>query len=218
MNKTQLSRLALIIVCALWMTFTKNLKAHAQTTAHCSQLPSEVSPSIVRLELSATNQASAIVIKHDTLLTVAHALPLGKAIKVYIKPEYTATASIIAIHHGLDLAILKVDTQDLTPIPLTDSHLQFKERVWAAGFANRDWLNVTSGFFVKKNYKGLISSASIEAGSSGGALLHCGNKGLELAGVLHAYKARYEQGKLMNTGYSIAVPTEQFLSFIEQNT
>ncbi len=175
----------------------------------------EPNRSVIRLDLGG-HSASGVIVEKNTILTVLHAIAANGKIIANINGK--RDAKLIAAHEGLDLALLSSDTGSLPPITLTSEKPKVSETVWAVGFGGKIKQEVTIGNFIKQKIKGIISSARINPGSSGGGLLLCGKNGFELLGLIKSYQANFRNGKLVNSGSSVSVPAQDIKKFIQSVT
>ena len=172
--------------------------------------------SIVRIVLSPTSSASGVVIAPDRVLTVLHGLPLNQQIEIHFE-SHEALATLIASHHGYDLALLQVPTGSTPVIEIATQKLQKGDFVTAVGFPGTNNRDVATGSVIKHGLTSLLSSASIEFGSSGGGLLVCNEGSLQLSGVLQSFVARLESGGLTNTGLSKSIPAYAIRQFLDDS-
>lgn len=181
----------------------------AQAEEPCSPLAlSGLQASVVEVVSHAGSHATGVVLAKDRVVTVAHALAAGTEIRVQIKGN-EQPASLEAIHEAYDLAILRVDTLDSLPIPLSFDQLRTQEPVWVVSFGK-----VSEGKFVHNKMTGIVTSAMIEGGDSGAALLHCGRAGYEVSGIVHSYVGRLQQAGMENLGFSVSVPARAVRNFL----
>jgi S1-C subfamily serine protease len=169
--------------------------------------------SIVRVETADGVSASGVVIGTNRVVTAAHAVDNAEFAFVRIERS-VRQATILAMDEQADLALLAVDTGGLTPVRLSERHLDEEEPVWAVGFPRAREQQTTAGRFRRQQDGRLHTSAFIDSGDSGGGLLRCSGGAYELAGVVHGFVA-YRQGhEYINTGDSASVPTEHVLTLM----
>lgn len=164
--------------------------------------------SVVEVLTHPGNHATGVVLDKDRVVTVAHALPVGTSIQVQIKGSQQA-ATLEAVHEGYDLAILRVNTQDSPPIPLSLDRLFDQEPVWVLSLGK-----IRQGKFLRNKTSGIVTSAMIEGGDSGAALLHCGREGYEVSGIVHSYLGRMQYDGMENLGFSVSVPAQAVRNFL----
>lgn len=172
--------------------------------------------SIVRVANVSTGggDGSGIVIAPNIVLTAAHVLEDSQIGLVYIGSQYKE-ATIIGSDPYSDLALLMVGTENLQPIQISDRGLVSNESVWAVGFPLALDQATTEGEFFRYRNGGLLTSADIDAGSSGGGLLHCEHGKFKLAGMIRSYLARYNQGHpIAIPNRSISVPADAIEAFM----
>lgn len=157
------------------------------------------------------SHASGVVIARNRVLTAAHAVK--GAGRFFVKvDEGFQLANLILIDHQSDLAVLSVDTRDITPIPFTQVEPNHQQAVWAVGFPRAQGMTTSSGVFQRNRSGALHTSAPIDSGQSGGGLLTCNQGRYKLLGMLRGYGA-YLSGdryvKLQNHSVSVASATIQ---------
>ncbi len=157
------------------------------------------------------SHASGVVIARNKVLTAAHAVK--GAGRFFVKvDEGFQLANLILIDHQSDLAVLSVDTKNITPIPFTQAEPNHQQAVWAVGFPRAQGITTSSGVFQRNRSGALHTSAPIDSGQSGGGLLTCYQGNYQLLGMLRGYGA-YLSGdryvKLQNHSVSVAATTIQ---------
>ncbi len=206
----------LLVIAAL--ISANSLRTYADIN-DCSNLSIDAFDSVISISISENNNASGVIVGHNQVLTVAHALPINSPVTAKLSSDHAA--SIIAVHEGYDLALLSTDTEGRLPIKLTDAELAKQQAVWAVGFNHKKQKVVSKGQFLKTSYNGLLSTARVEPGQSGGALFQCTADEVSLSGILQSFVASYENGNLINKGRSSSVPAtaiQQFLKAFQANT
>lgn len=175
--------------------------------------------SIVRVAALETGggDASGVVIAPNLVLTAAHVLGGEDVGLVYIGQQYRQ-ALVLGRDVQSDLALLGVGTDLLIPISISRNVLADDEAVWAVSYPLAQQQITTRGQFFYYREGGLLTSAAIDAGSSGGGLLRCINGEFSLAGMIRSYMAYYRQGKqVMVPERSISVPAETIEAFVHLN-
>lgn len=183
---------------------------------HCRRPTFDTLDAIVRVANASTGggDGSGVVIAPNIVLTAAHVLEDSTVGLVYIGNQYKE-ATIIARDPYSDLALLMVGTGQLEPIQISDRGLVTNESVWAVGFPLALDQATTKGEFFRYRNGGLLTSAGIDAGSSGGGLLHCEHGQFKLAGMIRSYLARIQQGKPVAIPHrSISVPADAIEAFM----
>ena len=200
-----------LLVIAAFIS-ANSLRAYADIN-DCSNLITEALNSVISISISENNNASGVIVGHNQVLTVAHALPLNSPITAQLSFDHPA--KIIAVHEGYDLALLSTDTEGRLPVRLTSAKMAKQQPVWAVGFNHKKQKVVSKGQFLKTSYSGLLSTAHVEPGQSGGALFQCQADEVSLSGILQSFVARYENGSLVNKGRSSSVPATAIQQFLE---
>lgn len=132
--------------------------------------------------------ASGVVIAPNRVLTAAHAVMDSEHAFVRIDHDFIP-AEVISVDNDKDLAVMIVDTGDINPIRLAPREPYENEPVWAIGFPHALSRKTSAGNFQDKLDGALHTSASIDAGESGGGLISCDEGDFVLAGMLRGYGA-----------------------------
>jgi serine protease Do/serine protease DegQ len=153
------------------------------------------------------------------ILTNHHVIANADKITVTLLENRSLAARVVGTDEASDLAVLKVDTADLTSIPFGDSStLRVGDYVVAIGNPFGFTNSVTSGIVSALGRSGLNSQAfedfiqtdaSINPGNSGGALVNL--KG-ELVGINSAIISRTGG----NVGIGFAIPVNMVRAIMEQ--
>lgn len=162
---------------------------------------------------------SGVVIEGHRILTNAHVVLYASQIQVQANQSGDKiSASVAAIAPGIDLAVLKLDSDSLfeahKPLPRAESLPQSKDAVYAYGFpTGGDSLSITKGIVSRVEFSPYGSSvsglmiqidAAINPGNSGGPAV-AGDKMIGLA-------FRRLGGNTQNIGYII--PNEEIELFL----
>lgn len=165
---------------------------------------------------------SAFVVSDDGyLLTCEHVVRNATSVKVAFGDQ-TATARIVATDATHDLAILRVERQNLVALPLADSDaIELAENVRAVGFPLSDVLGdsikVTqgsvAGIVTKAKGKMLQIDAVVNPGNSGGPLLDDGGAvvGVVSAQLLGSHVSKV--GFAVPINYAKALLTKHRITF-----
>jgi len=161
------------------------------------------------------SHASGVVVAPNRVLTAAHALNGGQQYFVRIDGGFRK-ARLIMKSTAHDLAVLAVETDAITPLPIRVAEPSESQTVWAVGFPRAQGKTTSSGVFQRNRQGALHTSAPIDSGQSGGGLLSCESGHYELLGMLRGYGA-YLSGdryvKLQNHSVAVAATTiHQFVS------
>ncbi|BAV95164.1 S1C family serine protease [Ichthyobacterium seriolicida] len=156
--------------------------------------------------------SGVIITDNGFLVTNAHVVEGASVLKVTLNNKKTYTASVVGVDVKTDIALLKIDEENLSHINFTDSDkVQVGEWVLAVGNPFNLTSTVTAGIVSAKardigqrQYGGISSfiqtDAVINTGNSGGALVN--TKG-ELVGIntsIMSHTGVFE-------GYSFAIPS-----------
>ena len=164
---------------------------------------------------------SGVIISSDGyIVTNAHVIEGAEAVKVVLYNEEEYEAEVIGSDIQTDIAVLKIDAENLVEVELGDSsQLEIGETVYALG--NPGGLSLQSSFTdgmisgldrvinVESSYYMSViqTSAAINPGNSGGALI---NEYGQVVGITSA--------KIISTDYEgigFAIPTETAKPLIE---
>lgn len=161
--------------------------------------------------------ASGVRINRQQVVTVLHALPVSGELYVSLGDQRFA-AALVDSHQAYDLALLTLRSeQDLPPLAvyprLLYRDLQPQELVWAAGFSAQG-VQLRQGVFLQQKISGVLSSADIEGGFSGGPLLACHRGEWMVAGLLRSYRVTLQRSGLQRRGMSTATPATALVKFL----
>lgn len=193
-----------------------NSARYAELYKTCSPDNAMALASVVRVANFDTEggDGSGVVIAPNVVLTAAHVLDHQESGLVYIGSQYKK-AMVLGRDTSADLALLMVGTENIEPIPLSRRGLRSNEAVWAVGYPLALAQSTTYGEFLRYRNGGLLTTAEIDAGSSGGGLLHCENGQVRVAGMIRSYMAYYKDGVPVRLpGRSIAVPASAIEAFV----
>ncbi len=144
--------------------------------------------SVVRVSGDDGSRASGVVIDKDKVATAAHVVSGAYSVFVQVNGvDYNA--QIMRIDEELDLALLAVPTQDLKPIPVSRNMPVYWQPVWAVGFPLAQAQAATPGFFERVYNGGLQTTADVQSGQSGGALVSCEAGSHVVLGIVRGYGA-----------------------------
>ncbi len=171
---------------------------------------------MVKIHLSESNTASGVVVAPNRVLTVLHAFAVNS--NPVIEFEYhSAVGKLIASHESFDLALIEVNTSNTLNLKVSKSNFSEGDEVSALSFPGLSPQKVENGKIMSRNFKGLLTSARIEPGSSGGALLYCNEDGLMLSGLIRSFVAKLILGEIKNTGFSWVIPNDVIDRFLKEN-
>ena len=177
----------------------------------CRWPDAPVLEAVLAIATEGGSRASGVVLAPDRVLTAAHALVEGGRAFVRIGGDFRRAEPLL-IDRANDIAVLGVDTRGIAPLPLAERAPGERQRVWAVGFPRNEGRTTSSGVFQRERDGALHTSASIEAGQSGGGLLVCEGGRYRLGGMLRGFGA-YREGdayiRLENHSVSVASTTLQ---------
>lgn len=176
----------------------------------------QVLPSIVNLygytdtSIAAYNEASGIIISEDGyIITNAHAVEDIKRFKAKLHDEREFEATVVGIDTRTDLAVLKIEADDLVPAVIGSSDdMKQSEQVIAIGNAGGFNDTVTVGYvsYVNREIQSytnypitcIQTDAALNFGNSGGALV---NMYGQVVGIV---VSKYSSTGSENIGFAIA--------------
>ena len=178
-------------------------------------------PSIERVQETASLGSGVIVdAGRGLILTNEHVIKDSYEIKVTLKDGRELQAEIIGRDSDTDVALIRVDADDLVEVPLADSNeLRVGDFVVAVGNPFGLGQTVTSGIVSALGRSGLgiesiedfiQTDASINIGNSGGALVNLRG---ELVGINTAIYGAGSQG---NIGIGFAIPANLASDVMQQ--
>lgn len=172
-------------------------------------------------ERRATSAGSGVIVdaKNGYVLTNAHVVDGADEVELTLTDGRTLKAEVIGVDREVDLAVVKVDADNLTQIAIADStRLNVGDFVVAIGNPFGLGQTVTSGIVSAlgrtglgiEGYENFIQTdASINPGNSGGALVNLRG---ELVGINTAIIAPAGG----NVGIGFAIPTEMAENVMQQ--
>ncbi len=203
-------------------------EVEAEATAALANLPDlvdQVMPSIAQIRVDAQGTGSGIVIDRDGhILTNRHVVEGATRIVVELRDGTTATAEVIGMDAGNDLAVIRADlpVESLSPAVLGDSGLvRVGEPVFAIGNPFGLGFTVTSGIISGlgresdgepggHRIRGVLQTdAAVNPGNSGGPLFNAAG---EVIGINTALENPYGQRVFVGVGY--AVPSNTALRYL----
>ncbi len=188
-----------------------------ETTVDVENASEGVAKLTVELENGDISTGSAVVIREDGyLLTNYHVVNGSDFIHVNLNSNEEFKGKLIGFDPSTDLAIVKIDSKNLTTLPIANSeNLKVGQKVFAIGSPFGLQNTVTAGILSAKNRNAtflkanatelsienfLQTDAPVNSGNSGGAMIN--DKG-QLIGIITAIAS--ESGK--SEGYSFAIPS-----------
>lgn len=158
---------------------------------------------------------SGVIISEDGyIVTNNHVVDGADKLEVLFNDNSSYDAKIIGTDEASDLALIKVDAKDLTPITFGDSET-VKTGEWVLAVGNPFGFNstVTAGIVSAKarslgqNHKGNLSiesfiqtDAALNPGNSGGALVNLKGELIGINSAIYSNTGSY-------SGFSFAIPT-----------
>ena len=214
----------LAAACSSAPTLQDSRNTAAALGSACELPGPESLASVVRVYAENGEHSSGVVIAPDLIVTVSHGLPESGRVFVGID-EQLKVATLLARHPGEDLAVLQAVTGSTPIMPLGNDHPDHNALVWAVGYPLGMEQRASLGLYQGGTESLVYSSAHINSGASGGALLACEANRAEgmaprytLAGVLKGFLAQPTVDDVVNTGDSVAVSTQRIRELLEQAT
>ena len=159
--------------------------------------------------------SGVIMTKEGHILTNHHVIAGADAIQVLLQDGRTANAMVIGTDTATDLAVLKIDLPDLTPVELADSDaLNVGDVVLAIGNPLGFGHSVTQGIVSALGRYGLQlntyedyiqTDAIIHQGNSGGALIDAQGRLMGINTLIYTSSSQ-EGTSATGIGISLAIP------------
>jgi len=187
------------------------LSSQALAQDDCAWPSPDILAAVVPIAADDGSYASGVVVGHNRVLTAAHAVASEAQVYANIKNHFLP-AQVLLRDAVNDLAILAVDTADISPLRLALGAPYMLQQVWAVGFPRAQAKTTSVGVLQRMSQGALHSTAPIDSGQSGGGLLLCNNGSYALAGMLRGYGAYLEGDeyiRLENHSVSVAAATIQ---------
>ena len=160
-----------------------------------------------------SSSGSGVILSADGFIaTNKHVIDEGAEIRVTLNDQREFTAEVVGKDAATDLALLKIDAEDLTYVPFGNSDsLYVGEWVLAIGNPFRLRSTVTAGIVSAKGRNISIlpemtgiesfiqTDAAVNPGNSGGALVNTRGELIGINTAIITYSGQYE-------GFSFAVP------------
>jgi S1-C subfamily serine protease len=208
-----------------------------EATLKVAPLIKKLTPAVVRIEIRGHVTSQAGVKKPETrevhgtgsgviydarqgfIITNSHVIEHAEQITVTLADGRDLEAKRVGADSDFDLAVIKVEAEDLTSIPFADSReLQIGDFVLAIGFPTGMGQTVSSGIVggLHRNNVGLEqyenfiqTDAAIYPGSSGGALVNLEG---DLVGICTAFSGSANN----NPGMGFAIPVNMARTIADQ--
>ena len=194
-----------------------NVREPQKTTDLCTAPDRRTLSTIVAITTDRSANASAVVVADNRVLTAAHAVRGAGHFFVRLGEVYRS-ADLVKIDHGLDLAVLAVDTGPLEPLPILRIAPAPSAPVWAAGYPGAQAMALSRGEIKSAGNGVLNSSATIDLGQSGGGLLSCIHGNWFLAGMLRGFGVYQEGAHLIKVQHlSMSVAGAVIKDFLNQS-
>ncbi|NVK31424.1 MAG: trypsin-like peptidase domain-containing protein [Gammaproteobacteria bacterium] len=191
-----------------------SLPAWANASMSCRAPDDSFRQSVVKIHGDTGNVASGVVVAKGYLLTAAHVVVDAHKIEIEV-PGRRVKAYVTMFDEVSDLALLSADTSGLKPLPLGFDVPEHDSPVWAVGYPLGGHQVATFGFFEGMFDGGLRTTADVQSGQSGGALVNCRNGRLEVVGVIRGYGAyQTASGVEKIEGFSISVTPEDISALL----
>jgi len=202
--------LSRLVLCLYFLC----LPVNAVSASACDWPDHETQQSIIPVAADDGSYASGIVIAPNKVLTAAHVIASSNHAFVAVDYDFMP-ARILQIDEEKDLAVMEVDTGSITPIILSHSEPYLNEPVWAIGYPNARSNTTSVGRFKNKRNGVFHTSAHIDAGGSGGGLIHCVDGQFVLAGMLRGYGAYVTGGSTIKIqNHSVSVTVSDIVRFV----
>ena len=201
-----------------------DVKAHTAIKSDFSRscrLPDEQTlQPVIRIINQKVGKSSGVVIAPNRVLTVLHALDFDSKNYAVIGGN-AIPAEAVAINEEQDLVLLETHTGSIAPVTLSERRLAIEESIWAIGYPLGGKRRTSLGVVTAADEQSIYSSAHINSGTSGGALLRCSGLAanqFELAGIVRAYLADTSSGVPVNIGDSVAISHQVIRRMLDSAT
>ena len=199
----------LIAICVLWTNIAQAVEMGCHAPGY------QLLRSVVRVTGDDGSRASGVVIAHNRIATAAHVVAASRT--VYIEfGNAIYNAQLLRIDKERDLALLAAPTMDLWPIPVSSRLPIYWQPVWAVGYPLARDQVAEPGFFERYFNGGLQTTADVQSGQSGGALVSCEKGRHVVLGIIRGYGA-YPDGKGgydRLPGFSVSVAAADLSQFV----
>lgn len=157
----------------------KKINAISVVALSNAQIIKKVKPAVVYIETDAGTGSGMVISSDGFILTNAHVVQDSTTAKITLSSGSTYTASIVGRDENVDLAVLKVNAQNLTKVEFGDSGTTDQgDDVFTLGypFGIKGDVSFKEGTISRKIINGantyLETSAEIHPGNSGGPLVN----------------------------------------------
>ncbi len=187
----------------------------AQADLLCGPPSDQTMSSVVRI-VGGGVEGSGVVIAKDRVLTAAHVVEGMEHIEI-VRSGLRRTATVISIQAEKDLALLSVDTGYEKPLVLSKKHFLPASQVWAVGYPLGGRQLASLGEITSYHNFDIRTTASVDHGQSGGALVGCDQGYFVLAGMVRAFGALERGGELVRLrNYSVSVRSHEIKNFLRE--
>ncbi len=203
-------RMLMLVATSLWATGT--------WAADACEIPrGDVLRSVVRVVGDGV-EGSGVIVDRDRVITAAHVIDGIRDLHVNFD-GIRRSARVSIVFPDKDIALLEVDTAFLRPLRFLERPLSAEELVWAVGYPLGGNQLASSGHYRGDVHGDLHTTASVNHGQSGGALLTCDDGQFVLAGMITAFGAVERGGNLVRLDdYSVSLPAEEIRRFLKSST
>ncbi len=184
------------------------LTVHAAGAA-CGAPDAATLAAVVRLTGEGV-EGSGVVVAPGRVVTAAHVVEDLPDVAVHFGAD-TRPARVLLAYPNQDVALLAVDTGGQRPLPLGSGALTEHATVWAVGFPLGGPQVANAGEFAGWIASGeLHTTAAVDYGQSGGALLACEGGHHVLAGIISGFGALDTGERYVRLDdFSISVPVQE---------
>ena len=158
---------------------TKIANKNSATTLSNSQVIKKVKPAVVYIETDASTGSGMVISSDGFILTNAHVVQNSTTAKITLSSGSIYTASVVGRDENIDLAVLKVNAQNLAKVDFGDSDTAEQgDEVFTLGypFGIKGDVSFKEGTISRKIVDGtntyIETSAEIHPGNSGGPLVN----------------------------------------------
>ncbi len=169
---------------------------------------------VVRIQ--SDGEASGVAIGPETVVTAAHTVAPENGIRIDAGGS-TFDAEIVWIDRQIDLAILKSQSPLFHTLPTHRDPVEPSAQLWSIGYPLGGVKQMREGTLLGLYNGVLLTSASVDLGDSGGAIVGCESGEAVLFGIIRgiAKGRRWPSGNNGLSG-SVAIPATEIRAALRQ--
>jgi hypothetical protein len=171
-----------------------------------SEIIKKIKPAVVYIETSEGVGSGMIIESNGYILTNAHVVADVNSAKIYLYNGISKTASVVGKDENLDVALLKIDSNNYSKVDLGDSDkVEQGDDVFTLGFpfGIKGDVSFKEGTISRRIESYFETSAEIHPGNSGGPLV---NRYGQVIGVNTAIFGKSISGVQLGETIKLAIP------------